>query len=198
MSTPSERLRLARKTAGFESATDAVNRFGWTQQTYLAHENGSRGYRLPTAQEYARAFRVSLEWLISGKGEMKGGKTVPLMGIVSAGGHIMPADDSPNGLEQVDAPPEMGPSTVAAQVRGDSMYPAFDDGDLIYYDQIQAMPEILPNKACIARLADGRCMLKLVRKGSRKGLYTLHSHNAPPIEDVRLEWVAKIKWVKKQ
>lgn len=197
MTSANERLRLARKTAGFETASAAAERYAWKQQTYLAHENGSRGYPKGKAETYAKAFRVSLEWLISGKGEMKGGKTVPLMGIVGAGGHIMPADDSPNGLEQVDAPPEMGPATVAVQVKGDSMYPAFDDGDLIYYDQIQAMPEILPNKACIAQLADGRCMLKLVRKGSRKGLYTLHSHNAPPIEDVRLEWVAKIKWVKK-
>ena len=197
MSTPNERLKLARKTAGFSTATDAVSRFGWKKATYLAHENGSRGYPKARAEAYAKAFKISLAWLISGRGEMKDGKTVPLMGIVGAGGNIMPASDNPNGLEQVGAPPEMGPDTVAVQVRGDSMYPAFDDGDLIYYDRHETMPDSLPSKPCIAQLADGRCMLKLVRKGSRKGLYSLMSHNAPPIEDVRLVWVAKIKWIKK-
>lgn len=197
MSTAYERLKLARETAGFATATAAAERFGWTLQTYLAHENGSRGYPKAKAESYAKAFKISIAWLISGKGEMKDGKTVPLMGIVTAGGNVMPADDYPNGLEQVEAPPEMGPDTVAVRVQGDSMYPAFEDGDLIYYDRHEDMPDSLPTKACIAHLSDGRCMLKLVRKGSRKGLHTLLSHNAPPIEDVRLEWVAKIKWIKR-
>lgn len=199
MSAPNERLKLARETAGYASASAAADRFGWKQQTYLAHENGSRGYPKGKAEVYAKAFKVGLEWLISGKGEMKGGKTVPLVGFVGAGGGIIPVDDHAQGqgLAEVDAPPSLGKNTVAVQVRGDSMFPAFEDGDILYYDRHEHIPDNLPTGACIAMLADGRCMLKIVRNGSKRGLFSLLSHNAPTIENVALSWVAKIKWIKK-
>lgn len=62
-----ERLKSSRPAAGFETARDAVERFGWVPTTYAGHENGSRGFRRDTALEYARAFRVAPEWLLYGK-----------------------------------------------------------------------------------------------------------------------------------
>lgn len=199
MSTASERLKSARETAGFETASAAATRYGWAQPTYLAHENGSRGYPKAKAEVYAKAFRVNIAWLISGRGQMKDGRTVPLVGIVGAGGSIIPVDDHAKGqgLADVEAPQDAGENTVAVQVRGDSMYPAYEDGDLLYYDQQPTIPDAPPAKACIVKLIDGRCMVKLVRNGSKKGRFTLLSHNAEPITDVELEWIARIKWVKK-
>ena len=38
-----ERLRRARITAGFERASDAARRFGWSYSRYMNYENGERG-----------------------------------------------------------------------------------------------------------------------------------------------------------
>lgn len=66
MTTPAERLKAARIKAGFRSATAAAQAFGWTESTYLGHENGSRGLQIDAAQRYSRAFRVSWNHLMTG------------------------------------------------------------------------------------------------------------------------------------
>jgi hypothetical protein len=40
MSTLNERLRRARQKAGYNTATQAIDFFGWKSSTYRAHENG--------------------------------------------------------------------------------------------------------------------------------------------------------------
>lgn len=62
----STRLRLAREAAGFATAAEAAERFGWTYATYVSHENGSRGIRASMIPAYARAFKVSGAWLLDG------------------------------------------------------------------------------------------------------------------------------------
>lgn len=66
----SDRLQDARKAAGYSSARKAALAFGWAYTTYAGHENGSRGFD-DDARNYAQAFNVSLEWLITGRGAMK-------------------------------------------------------------------------------------------------------------------------------
>ena len=69
MTSPAQRLQLARERAGYRTGTDAARAFGWKASTYLGHENGSRGLRKDAAQRYARAFGVQWTWLIGGQGE---------------------------------------------------------------------------------------------------------------------------------
>lgn len=66
------RLRQARAHAGFEEATEAAARFGWIVSTYLSHENGTRGIKPTVAKKYAKAFKISLSWLMVGDGLMVG------------------------------------------------------------------------------------------------------------------------------
>jgi transcriptional regulator with XRE-family HTH domain len=66
------RLREARQAAGFENATEAAERFGWEVVTYRSHENGIRGLRPTVAKKYAKAYEISLSWLMTGEGIMKG------------------------------------------------------------------------------------------------------------------------------
>lgn len=195
MSAPNERLKLARETAGYKQAADAARRYHWNEPTYYAHENGSRGFK-SKAVAYAAKFTVNLEWLLTGKGEMRTGSTVPLMGYVGAGGLIMPTGDR-DIVDHVPAPPEMGRDTEAVQVRGDSQYPAYGDGDLIYYEQIPGVLEDAVGHMCVVMTAAGERMLKMVKRGTKKGHYNLISVNAPPLDDVILEWAAPITWVKK-
>lgn len=64
---PAARLKEARIRAGFETATDAARRHRWACPTYLAHENASRGFGKATATKYAKAFKVSASWLLTGE-----------------------------------------------------------------------------------------------------------------------------------
>lgn len=78
-----ERLAAARKAAGYESAADAARALGASYPTYAGHENGSSGFKHKTAVVYARKFRISLEWLLTGRGTMsKSGEDADLAEII--------------------------------------------------------------------------------------------------------------------
>lgn len=72
-----ERLKAAREDATYGTAADAARAFGWNEVTYRAHENGQNGFNLDQARVYAKAFRVNVEWLVSGRGPMKTGESDP-------------------------------------------------------------------------------------------------------------------------
>lgn len=67
VSSPSARLKAARIAARFETAPAAADAMGIPQQTYMAHENGSRGFT-KAAERYAKFFKVAPEWLLFGAG----------------------------------------------------------------------------------------------------------------------------------
>lgn len=62
------RLAEARKAAGFETPGDAAASLGIPYSTYAAHENGTTGFKIEAAVRYCRKFKVSLDWLATGKG----------------------------------------------------------------------------------------------------------------------------------
>jgi phage repressor protein C with HTH and peptisase S24 domain len=115
------------------------------------------------------------------------------MGYVGAAQAVYQFDD-PNAGE-VEAPPGASPETVAVEVRGESMWPLFEDGTLLYYSK-HLPPESMIGRRCIVRLEDDRVLVKSLRRGSAPGFYTLVSLNAPDIEDVALVWAAPIDWIK--
>lgn len=64
------RLVKARMHAGFATARDAARSLSVNVQTYASHENGHGSVRADTAVKYARKFKVNLEWLLTGRGDM--------------------------------------------------------------------------------------------------------------------------------
>lgn len=85
MSDPAERLRVARLRAGFETGKEAAEAMGIPVPTYLAHENGSRGYPAKRAEVYARKFKVREQWLLYGVGEgpgENGGQKAEIVSII--------------------------------------------------------------------------------------------------------------------
>lgn len=68
-----ERLRAARKKAGFDSAEAAAEAFGWKAAGYRHHENETRGFGSDAAMKYGRAFKVKPAWLLG----MESGPDVP-------------------------------------------------------------------------------------------------------------------------
>ena len=81
MSSPSadtvaERLQQARERAGYGNAGQVAAAFGWPD--YAADESGERKLTPVRAKLYAHAFRVDLEWLLSGDGESASGLDSPV------------------------------------------------------------------------------------------------------------------------
>lgn len=60
------RLKAARKAAGFSSANDAAAALEISYPTYAAHENGTRGINHRALERYSKYFDVTIDWLISG------------------------------------------------------------------------------------------------------------------------------------
>lgn len=63
-----KRLETARIARGFKTARQAADYFGWQYVTYTQHESGERGLTR-AADRYAKAFRVSPAWLLTGEGK---------------------------------------------------------------------------------------------------------------------------------
>ncbi len=61
------RLKEAREAAGFATASEAAKAYGWTYPTYTGHENGHRGIKPHDMEKYAKAFQVSVGWLMTGR-----------------------------------------------------------------------------------------------------------------------------------
>lgn len=67
----SDRLRKVRIQKGFSTSSDAARAYGWNQNTYISHENGNRGLSPKSAERYARAYGVSVGWLLTGENPPK-------------------------------------------------------------------------------------------------------------------------------
>ena len=63
-----DRLKSARKAAGFSTATAAIDHFDWKSSAYRAHENGQNSFKVDDATKYGKAYGVSAAWLLTGEG----------------------------------------------------------------------------------------------------------------------------------
>ena len=119
---------------------------------------------------------------------------VPVMGKIGAGAEILPEFEQipPEGLFEIELETIVDADAVAFVVEGLSMYPRYDEGDVVICGRaIMSAMDVVGQEAAV-RTADGRRFLKKIRAGSETGLFDLESHNSPPIRDVELEWAASI------
>ena len=195
MESPADRLRQSRIDAGHDSASAAARALGLKEAAYRHHENGTRVFGADAAKRYAKAFRVDADFLLWGLG---GKTTIPVIGYIGAGSEVYPFDDYAmgEGIERIPSPPGCPAGAVAVQIRGMSQYPIYSDGDVIVYAERRPDVGSFIGRRCIVGLADDRIMLKTLAPGSAPNLFTLISHNAPPIADVVVEWCARILWVR--
>ena len=222
MTTRGERLREARKAAGYRSADAAAAAMGMAKATYGAHERaetpGGRDYGPDEAKRYSRKFKVEDIWLLTGKGrgpkgEVKGQDsfdralyldtleaeqrankgTVPLVGYVGAGAEAHFYAVSQSSLDPVPAPMNANDASVAVEIRGDSLGAMFDRW-LVYYDDVRSpVTADLIGRLCVVGLPNEKILVKKIRKSALPGRYDLHSETEPPILDQEILWAAKVK-----
>ena len=127
--------------------------------------------------------------------------TIAVAGRVGAGAKVQLEDPYPkgDGLYHVACPPQIGPSgIVAVEVEGNSMEPAYEAGDILFYSRdVIGVPSEVIGKRCIVEDADGMVWVKLLRRrdGQPEGLFDLISFHAdtPPMYDVSIKWAAPVK-----
>lgn len=197
MIEPHERLGEARRAAGYATATDAAQAMGVPAPGYIHHENGTRGLGRQ-AERYARFFRVSLEWLLTGRGEMRPRPRrhlIPVLGKVGAGAQVYMPDDLANEpLDEIELDFD---GDFALQVEGDSQYPRFCHGEWLICGGEPVPPERLIGRYAVVQCEnDGRRLVKMIERGARPGAYDLVSHNAPVMRGVTLigAWRIKCPW----
>jgi transcriptional regulator with XRE-family HTH domain len=168
---------------------EAAEHMSVSRGQYIKLERGERRLTNHYISIAARAFGVTEADVISQP------RTVPLVGYVGAGAeaHFYASDQGE--FDQVPAPEGATDSTVAAEIRGDSLGPFFDQW-LVFYDDVRTPPtDDLIGKLCVVGLEDGRVLIKKLRRGSLDGAFTLQSQFEPPIYDVFLEWAAPVNTV---
>ena len=121
---------------------------------------------------------------------------IPIHHYIGAGDEVHPFEgDDP--FDYTGAPP--GFETGAAGiVRGDSMRPIFEPGDVLFWRHLERPPTEPPKRAVIVKVKDGPLLVKKLLPGTKKGLYYLLSlnPNTPPLHDQPVEAIARIGWVK--
>ena len=120
--------------------------------------------------------------------------TAAVRGRIGAGAEISPDDEQvpPEGLYEIEVTFPVPEGAIAFEVSGESMWPRYDPGDVIMcWRWGTDVERVLGWEAAVAT-SDGHRYLKRVLRGAEAGTFDLESHNAPPIRNKRLVWVAEI------
>jgi len=143
----------------------------------------------------AQALGVNGDWLATGKhSRLRAARPEALLvGKVGAGSEIIRFDDG-TALVGVEAPPGIDAPNVA-EISGDSQYPLQEGWRIFYGPEHQGITEDCLGKLCVVQVKDGPTLLKTLKRGGRKGLFRLESWNAPPREDVKLVWAARVVFI---
>jgi hypothetical protein len=124
----------------------------------------------------------------------------PLVGFVGAGEMYYPDPLSGPwvGFDEVDAPPGVV-GVRAVRVRGDSMAPAFRDGDHLFFKPVdQFNIEECLDRDCLVQLKGGSAYIKRVEKGPRGKVRLVSYGELDPIDNPDIAWAAPVEWVKKR
>ena len=182
-------LKKIRKERGM-TQQDLADCLDTTPVAISRFESGARRTNTEFLAKAANALGVSV-------GELFEKRQINVVGYIGAGAEFHAIDDHAKGagLDSIDAPPGCSENAVAVKVRGTSMFPVYTEGDILVYSDRRTDIESFIKTRCIVGLSDGRILVKTITRGTTQPYWTLTSFNAAPIEDVTLEWCAKIEWV---
>lgn len=149
----------------YSTASDAARAMNIPVPTYSGHENGSRGVPLDAAARYAKFFRVSLDWLVFGRGAGPDDSgavdvEVPILSWVSAGD--MARDDvSDDTLGTIAMPGLPEGDWIALRVDGTSMDKVSPPGSIIFVNRRDR--RLVPNALYVIADEEGQATYKRYR-----------------------------------
>lgn len=139
-----------------------------------------------TQDAIAQAYSVGADDLFGGRA------TVPVVGYVQAGAEAILYAEGQGPFDEVPAPHNATPSTVALQSRGESLGPMFSEW-LVYYDDVRSpiTPDLF-GKLCVVGLLDGRVVVKQIKQAGTEERFHLLSQNDGPMLDQEVLWGAVV------
>lgn len=179
-------LKRARKARGLTlvKLAEAAN----VTHGYLSLlENGQRPVpRGAMLEQLAAALQIPAAELL------REDASVPIVGYVGAGSEAHYYASGDGGLGQVDAPPGSRPSTVAVEIKGDSLGATFN-GWLAFYDETRdpVTPDLI-GQTCVVGLPDGRVLIKLLKATADPARFHLIANTEAPLLDQEVAWAARV------
>lgn len=193
MESPAERLRAARRAAGFATASEAARSRGWTVSTYLGHENGDRVPSRESAKRYAKAFRVRWDWILEGDSSSTIASEMPISGKINRSSKVE-FDHNLKGMTPV--PPD-GAGDVIALVAGSSVMPGvLEERWVVYCEKARRKPSDDDiGRASLIGLDGGDVFLGRLYR-ARGGRYDVVSLNFESTKDVSVDWISLVTWIR--
>lgn len=114
----------------------------------------------------------------------------PIVGDVGAGGAVSMLEWPGGEPEMVDGPDDLPFGSVAVTISGGSLGHGFDGWRAFYSDRREPFHQEWFKQLCVVGTADGRCLVKWVRKGASG--YSLHSGTGEVEDGVDITWAAKV------
>ena len=181
-------LRGLRDGRGW-SQDHAAHALGTTRNQYAKLEGGSRRLSDVWIARAAAAFGVDAGEIVTDHRAV-----VPVAGFVGAGSEAHMYGNGQGPLDEVAAPENATPQTVAVEVRGESLG-SFFDGWLVFYDDVRSpVTDDLIGRLCVVGLADGRVLVKKVLRSRLDArLFDLYGQFGDPILDAAIDWAAPVK-----
>lgn len=164
--------------------------------TYNSHERagepGSRDFNDEEAFRYARKFRVSASWLLTGEGTANRSTVVDVVGTVGLGEAIRWVEEGEMALGEIELPYALPEGCFALEARGQSQFPRVKDGEVVIAKWHDGEPETLIGQEVVLEDNEGTYLLKTLKKQARDGSFTIGSHNAPDQDEVEVKRVAEV------
>ena len=194
-----------REGAGYASAAAFARSHNLNVTTYQHHENGNRGLTRKQAQAYADLHAVDVRALLYGdtgrdRGNVSISGYIIQDGVAAVDHPIDTSEISEGGALDVQVELPDFENLTAWRVLGNSLYPAYRDGDVIFHGPLAEISDRAPGLhglECIVELPDGRKLLRqLIAQGD--GKYTLIGYSTPPILNQVIMLAAPVEFVKRQ
>jgi phage repressor protein C with HTH and peptisase S24 domain len=197
MQTIAQRVKAVRRHVG-ENQTVFGRRFGVDQSTVSKWEHNTQ---TPEPRALDRLAAIEAEALgadpqiaESGAGSLF--TLVPISGEIGAGAKVYDVEGSGGRNIDFERAPRGFGAVEALRVRGDSMYPVYRDGDLVFIEDRPAEFPLLRNTEYVIELTDGRRLLKMVEPAAN-GRYNLVAYNAPTETEVEIANAQRVRYVRK-
>ncbi|MGB3389483.1 MAG: helix-turn-helix transcriptional regulator [Pseudaminobacter sp.] len=192
MKTLAQRLTAAREAKSL-SQSELARRIGVKPQAIQAIEAG-KVEKPRNIVAIAKALDMDAGFLLTGdENAVLDLNEVPLVGYVGAGAAAHYYASADEGLGTAPAPEGATESTVAVEIRGDSLGSLFEHW-LVYYDEVRSpVTHDMIGRLCVVGLIDDRVLVKKIQRSKSPGLFHLLSNTEDPIFDAEVVWAARVK-----
>lgn len=182
-------MRLAElKRNAFEAARVGGLERSYVNDILIGKKNSVRGNNLV---KLAKALDMEISDLVPNrpKPSSETGFTIPIVGVVSAGGMIESEwEQQTEPLYEIEIPFSLSDDAIGFEMRGESMMPKYDSGDIIVVERKGEPLQSLINSEAVVTTRDGNRYFKRIIQAAIPGLVDLESYNASMMRNIEITW----------